>query len=183
MIRNKIICEECGLEISKSNYTKHLRRHKLHPETFKKETLDNFVCDYCGKVWKNKNSLVVHRRACKLNPERINYGGKANHARKLKRPVRLLISFKPSVYIDLDISYSYLENYKKHQQVCEICGKHRDNLSKYNSKIKIKNLCIDHDHTSNTFRGLLCSTCNRNLGWYENNKQKVEKYLNKNAGQ
>ena len=63
--------------------------------------------------------------------------------------------------------------------MCEICGKSIDDLSTPTSKIQYKNLCIDHDHNTNKFRGLLCMTCNRNLGWYENNKDAVLQYLNK----
>ena len=37
---------------------------------------------------------------------------------------------------------------------------------------------MDHDHETLKFRGLLCSVCNRQLGWYENNKDKVHEYLN-----
>ena len=29
------------------------------------------------------------------------------------------------------------------------------------------------------FRGLLCSVCNRQLGWYEKYKNEIEDYLNK----
>ena len=47
-------------------------------------------------------------------------------------------------------------------------------------KGKYKHFCIDYDHKTLKFRGLLCSVCNRQLGWYENNKEKIERYLNKN---
>ena len=32
---------------------------------------------------------------------------------------------------------------------------------------------------TNQFRGLLCSTCNRQLGWYKKYKKDIENYLNK----
>ena len=52
-----------------------------------------------------------------------------------------------------------------------------------NSKVgstKHKNLSIDHDHKTGKIRGLLCTSCNRQLGWYENKKELVEKYLQNN---
>lgn len=74
MIRTKIKCEICGQEISKSNYTKHLRRHNLHPETFEIPTYrvnhEGLECQFCGKICKNDNSLRNHERLCKLNPNR-----------------------------------------------------------------------------------------------------------------
>ena len=70
----KIKCEICGQEISKSNYSKHLRRHNNHPETFKdysyKLNHDGLICQFCGKECKNRNSLCNHERLCKNNPNR-----------------------------------------------------------------------------------------------------------------
>lgn len=74
MQRTRILCELCGREISKSNYTKHIRRHKDHPETFNDSvwalTHDGLICQYCGKECKNKNSLCNHERLCSKNPSR-----------------------------------------------------------------------------------------------------------------
>ena len=76
MQRTKIKCAICGQEISKSNFTKHQKRHENHPETFKplKYTLnhDGLICQFCGKECKNRNSLCNHERLCKENPDRQN---------------------------------------------------------------------------------------------------------------
>lgn len=53
----------------------------------------------------------------------------------------------------------YKENYRIQEGKCAICGKHQNNL-------KFR-LCIDHDHQTNTFRGLLCKNCNRGLGYFD----------------
>ena len=34
--------------------------------------MDDFICKYCGKICKNKNSLVQHEVRCKENPNRIS---------------------------------------------------------------------------------------------------------------
>lgn len=52
--------------------------------------------------------------------------------------------------------------------VCAICG--GINLSG-------RRLGVDHDHKTGTVRGLLCLCCNSHLGWYETNRQQLEKYL------
>ena len=74
MTRVKIKCELCGQEISNSNYTKHLRRHENHPETFEtpkyKVYHEGLECQFCGKECKNDNSLRNHERLCKENPNR-----------------------------------------------------------------------------------------------------------------
>lgn len=70
----KKACEICGELISLSNYSKHIRRHSNHPDTFqpKKYALnhDGVVCQFCGKLCKNSNSLCNHERLCKANPDR-----------------------------------------------------------------------------------------------------------------
>ena len=70
----KVICECCGQEISKSNYSKHIRRHENNPGSFKEPKYaldhDGLVCKFCGKVCKNRNSLCNHERLCLSNPDR-----------------------------------------------------------------------------------------------------------------
>lgn len=71
MQRTKIRCELCGQEISKSNLSKHLRRHEVHPETFITKD-NNITCEFCGKVCKNRNSYAQHKIRCRYNTNRIN---------------------------------------------------------------------------------------------------------------
>ena len=70
----RIKCEICGQEISKSNMSKHLRRHEKHPETFKTPAYrvnhEGLECQFCGKTCKNQNSLRNHERLCKYNPDK-----------------------------------------------------------------------------------------------------------------
>lgn len=74
MVRTKIKCELCGQEISKSNYSKHIRRHKNHRDTFlpSRWALDHedLFCKYCKKEFKSRNSLCNHERLCSENPNR-----------------------------------------------------------------------------------------------------------------
>lgn len=78
MAVKKVICEVCGTTISASNVSKHLRRHETHQETFEKSkyalTHDGLSCQFCGKEWKNRNSLCNHERQCKANPNRQTSG-------------------------------------------------------------------------------------------------------------
>jgi hypothetical protein len=49
---------------------------------------------------------------------------------------------------------------------------------------KIKRLAVDHDHTTNQTRELLCNNCNSMLGYYNDNPELLEKaanYLKKHA--
>jgi len=76
--------------------------------------------------------------------------------------------FKRSYGISLDI---YDEMLKKQKGVCAICKKKQiDRVKKY--------LCVDHCHTTNKIRGLLCSSCNRMLGDAKDNIKVLKNAIN-----
>lgn len=56
---------------------------------------------------------------------------------------------------------------------CAICGK----TNKYGPKGK-RILCLDHDHDTGLFRGILCNGCNTALGQFRDDPNLVEKALN-----
>lgn len=70
--RTTIKCNKCGQEISRSNYTKHLRRHDLHPETFNPRNYalnhEGLDCQFCNKHFSTRNALCNHERLCNKNP-------------------------------------------------------------------------------------------------------------------
>lgn len=36
---------------------------------------------------------------------------------------------------------------------------------------------VDHCHSTNRVRGLLCRGCNGRIGWFENNREKILRYI------
>lgn len=77
----------------------------------------------------------------------------------------------------LNITSADIENYRKTHVVCEICGKAETAIAPNKKQQTPNNLCVDHNHKTNKFRGLLCRNCNSRLGWYENNKDIIHAYL------
>ena len=137
-------------------------------------------CQYCGKECKNNNSLAQHEIRCKQNPNRIEcHGNRGNMPKTTKRRYTSKVKMRNGDV--LDITLNELDEYRKTHLVCEICGRPIEDCVKWDSKFAPKNFCIDHDHESLKFRGLLCSICNRQLGWYEKYKKEIENYLNKNS--
>lgn len=136
-----------------------------------------YICKYCGRLCKSMNSLTQHEIRCKQNPERIIcYGNKANMPKRIDR----VLNAKVVIYGDtLDITNRELEEYRETHLTCEICGKTIEESIKSNSKFAAKKLCVDHDHKTLKFRGLLCSRCNRQLGWFENHRNEILQYLDK----
>ena len=127
-----------------------------------------FKCKYCGKSgFKNKLSKSCHEHMCKQNPNGRDISGKNNpnygKEPSNKKPKNYPFRCNNGDFIDKSITE--IKEYKETHFVCEICGKTECVL------------CVDHDHKTKKFRGLLCQACNRSLGWFENNKEKVKKYL------
>lgn len=75
----------------------------------------------------------------------------------------------------LNITNGELEKYRKEHLVCEICG--REETADTAKRGRKNKLTVDHNHNSKHFRGLLCQSCNRMLGWYENQYKNIEQYL------
>lgn len=141
--------------------------------------MEDNICPYCKKKFKSKHGVYCHINICKQNPNRIecrgNPGFKGKHQ---NRWLNKLITIGEDT---LNITNKQLIEYQSNHNVCEICGRTlEETIGNKENKFKPKRFCIDHDHKTLKFRGLLCAFCNRQLGWYENNKDKIEKYLNKN---
>lgn len=67
------------------------------------------------------------------------------------------------------LKFNYNELLIKQGNVCAICLKKETAKSRKNGKIKIKQLAVDHNHKTNTIRGLLCYRCNMGLGFFQEN--------------
>lgn len=163
-----------------------------------------YACDICSKKFDSPQKLGGHktshfrnksqydsRRGRKRTPEqkqRIKDAVK-NLTPEQKR--RRIVGYKTfreeeknkTSYsisgIKLNVTKAFMEEYRKAHPVCQICGKPerktaRNGVYKGN---RIQNLCVDHIHGTNRFRGLLCNDCNRKLGWFENNKNEILHYL------
>lgn len=74
-----------------------------------------------------------------------------------------------------------LRKYAKKATICELCGREEvtNSTNKGGVKTSPNQLSRDHDHKTGNFRGMLCSPCNRGLGWFEKNQESVFKYLDK----
>lgn len=69
----------------------------------------------------------------------------------------------------------YDKLYRQQNGCCALCGRHQSDLT--------KTLCIDHDHKTGIVRGLLCLSCNRGVGYLQDDAElclKAYNYLRKN---
>lgn len=79
---------------------------------------------------------------------------------------------------DLFKSYKIsLEEYEKmldqQNNSCKICNVHIDTLQ---SKRK-KNFCVDHCHNTGKIRGLLCDSCNKAIGFFNDDISLLERAI------
>lgn len=107
--------------------------------------------EYFGAKRANKSGLLITCRECVAKRGLARRANKPEFLRRAR--VKHLYGISP---ID------YQEMFDAQNGVCAICKQPE-------SRRKNKHLCIDHCHTTNAVRGLLCSRCNSVLGQiYEN---------------
>ena len=168
-------CENCGtLIIRKYGSGRFCSEHcaKSYSSKIKREQINKLVSKTLKEKWKKGLIKLSDKQKKLLDDENnaLRAMSRKNHENHLARHV------KARNGDILDITYGELEEYEKTHQVCEICGKVERVITSPTGKVS--KLAIDHDHKTKRFRGFLCLQCNRTLGWYENNKEAIEKYLN-----
>jgi hypothetical protein len=93
-----------------------------------------------------------------------NKGYKRGHHYNCK-PCRHKLYKKHYYQRHYGVDQQFIEQLKKKQRYrCKLCGNKRK-------------LVLDHDHNTDYIRGLLCTPCNVRLGWFENRKNKILKYI------
>jgi len=96
-----------------------------------------------------KHSIKKNKKWVKLNPDK-----KRNNTLKSLFGITLI---------------QYNDILSKQNGVCAICGKKE---TAFDKKQKVlRNLSVDHNHTTGKIRGLLCGNCNLLLGKANDNKQ------------
>lgn len=194
------VCEHCGKTFvewqkdSKTNEKCHPRfcsRSCSHARKVSKTTKEKissgvkkftnsaiFHCQFCKRPCKNENSLRNHERLCRLNPN-----GEKSNGNGGRMPLHTRHDYTRQFSLGhgrkLNVTREFIDKYKLAHKHCEICGRTVEEATKTKSKFGPHSLCIDHDHQTMKFRGLLCSVCNRQLGWFEKNKEAILSYLNK----
>lgn len=162
-----------------------------------------FICKYCKKEFERKPSSNAkycsfdcmrkdpdYKKALSNGVKRSGYKNTERQQLQIKKMteaarqarIQKYGKFEDRLYKcrngqELDVTNKQVEEYRKTHLVCEICGK-EEKISHNNGK-SASRLCVDHNHKTSKFRGLLCCDCNRKLGWFENLEEEILKYLHK----
>lgn len=111
--------------------------------------------------------LIEKRKVYMREYSKNNRAKRSQQSIELYRKDNVRIRLKrKGINITPDI-LSYIEN---HDNCCDICGGIPDG--------RWAELSYDHCHESGNFRGLLCSACNRALGFFKDDIHVLEKAVN-----
>ena len=122
---------------------------------------------YTSKNYKNgfhnrcKECESIYRKQPKRRENKLKYS-KRRQTEEYKTYQKEMY-FKTRYNITLE---KYNQLWEKQNGLCAICGK--PETSKHTSGAIYK-LSVDHCHTTNEVRGLLCSKCNIGLGQFQDN--------------
>jgi hypothetical protein len=88
----------------------------------------------------------------------------------------------PKIFKDIELKKRFgisVEDYDKmlaaQKGVCAICGNPETTYDPRHEKVK--ELAVDHNHTTGVIRGLLCRGCNQGLGNFKEDSQRIQKAL------
>lgn len=101
------------------------------------------------------NGFILCRACISITGKKLYKKLKENNLPEFKRRHRIK-SLKRHYGITLE---QYAKMYKKQNGVCAICNKPETAKGK-------EFLAVDHDHTTNQIRQLLCGNCNKGLGLF-----------------
>jgi hypothetical protein len=167
------ICKNCWNELQKEWRSKNRQRTKdirirweeKHPNYRKKAHLGDKCIDCEAVLTKDNLCTNTNGRLCK------RCFSLRSKARYRLNPFKYKSNSLKSLYGISIEDYNRLLIQQEYK--CGMCG----------YSLEGKQICIDHDHKTMKIRGLLCSTCNKALGFVEKYLQPAIFYLGKANGQ
>lgn len=105
----------------------------------------------------------------KNNPDKCRKNGLKYRSSHREEEKNRALHYKYNLSLE-----EYAIRFNNQNGVCAICGRKETAVDRNGS---IKKLQVDHNHQTNKVRGLLCSTCNRGIGYLQDDISVVEKAL------
>ncbi len=157
------ICVECG-PIRSKKWRESCRENGHIPRlrsSLRKEAQDaGEITYFTGKPCKNGHT----------SPRYVNSNVCSSCAKERHKEWRDSAYESGKIWTDMGLPAPV----RPHPENCEACGRNRGE----------KRLCLDHDHTTQKFRGWLCNACNRGIGYLGDDLKGIMsamRYLQKNG--
>ena len=134
---------------------------------------------FFGKDSSRSDGLRYHCKVC--NNSKSSMWQKENRARKneyqrnwnKENPEKLRKSHVKQLY---GLSWdSYTDLYTKQEGSCKICGTSLPLYNEFFSTDNARAIVVDHCHISGAVRGLLCNQCNKGLGHFSDNVERLKR--------
>lgn len=139
------------------------RKADCHPE------LKHFAFGKCYSCYKKD----YHKKNAKVHCERSRKHYEINKADKLRYQRHYFLKHQYGLSID-----DYEAMAASQNNLCALCQKPQtESTKRRKSSRRVRDLVVDHNHTTGEVRGLLCNRCNTGL-WGVENKEWLEKALN-----
>ena len=141
------------------------------------------VCTWCNeerelsefyKSKANKDGLHHHCKICSKARDKARYQTETRRISKRNSEFQRFYGISEE-----EVSRMYQEQ----SGLCKICGTSMEFFS--TSENKRLTFCVDHNHETGKVRGLLCSDCNRGIGFLKDNSEilrKAAEYLESSNG-
>lgn len=167
------VCRVCKTEKPIEEFSKH-KRYKSGRMTYCKEC----VREEARRIYHSSrasdpefgkkraaSTAASHKKLMETDPER-----RRRYCREYRKR-------RPEIHRNEDLKSAYgitLSRYaelsESQNNKCAICGQTSDSM-------RFKKLAVDHCHTTNTVRGLLCDHCNRGLGCFRDDTTLLEQAI------
>lgn len=158
VIRRKAECTECSRKKERLSDTERIYRNcVVCSEKFEQHGRKITCSKKC--YFANKRVKKVERNEKTWEKDSKIFTNEPANLRKVSRRNAVL---KNKYGITTEVYYDLL---KKQDYVCDICKKPETAKDSYSKETK--NLAVDHNHETGEVRGLLCSACNRGLGYFK----------------
>jgi len=169
-------CKKCRKKRSIMNYDKNICDKCLLKKDYNKVTNNYSSCSKCNKtnyLYKNNLCSICSKELKINNPKEWSSIYYKNYYNLNKNMYKYNITkFKYNLSKD-NISKILLNQ----NNLCLICDKDLSRLSN-------REIHIDHNHSTGKVRGILCSSCNKGLGFFKDNIKNLKRavyYLNSNT--
>lgn len=157
---------------------KHKKEYDKQYHKDNKERLNEYNKQYHKD---NREELLLKRKKDYANNKK-KYSKRAkkyrtNNAEEIKKVKKQYTATHKKEIRNLNLKYAYGITIDQYEQMfnvqegkCKICNKHQNELK--------QPLSVDHNHTTNKIRGLLCQNCNTILGHAKDNIDILQKAIN-----